>query len=103
VTCPGILGPIETRQVSTQTSHATPNESFTFGFFINVDIGSLTGTLIAGHDYRFFHDFGIVSSPTAPVSGATASGFTSLHLSVIPEPSTALLLGLGLFGLGARR
>jgi hypothetical protein len=44
---------------SLQESNSTLNESFTLGLVegdsLNTDTGSLTGTLIAGHDYAFFY------------------------------------------------
>ena len=36
-------------------------------------------------------------------SGAAGSGLDSAVFAFVPEPSTALLVGLGLIGLGARR
>jgi hypothetical protein len=90
-------------------SNSTPNESFVLGVaggdFSNNVYGPLTGTLVAGHVYEWGFNAVIctfcraVSNPSA--TGATASGFVSL--SFVPEPSTALLMGLGLAGLAIRR
>ena len=90
-----------------QQSRATPNESFTLGGtggdFSNSTFGSLTGTLIAGHDYEFNYYVMIHTSSTASPSGATASGNLSLSFSAIPEPSTGLLMVLGLVALAVSR
>ena len=36
-------------------------------------------------------------------AGTNPSGFTEAWIAVIPEPSTALLMGLGLVALGVKR
>jgi hypothetical protein len=90
---------------SYQQSQSTPNESFTLGLlggdFSNQMVGSLTGTLIAGHDYRWTYQSLVQAYPSASTSGATGSGSFALTF-VVPEPSTALLLGGGLLGLAVR-
>jgi hypothetical protein len=92
---------------STQQSRSTPDESFTLGLTeadyapLNSFSGSLTGTLVAGHDYRFHYFAMLLANPSSSTTAATASG--SVSLTFIPEPSTALLLALGIVGLAARR
>jgi hypothetical protein len=92
---------------SLQESRATPNESFTLGFtegdFENENTGSLTGTLLAGHQYAWFHAAYLVASPTASTSSASGSGNFALTFAAIPEPNTGLLVGLGLVALTASR
>jgi hypothetical protein len=99
---------------SIQISAATPNESFTLGQtegdYINTDIGSLTGTLIAGRNYRFYYVADIYAYPSASTSGATASGCISLSFGqgtgcsparAVPEPTGSVLFCLGLATLMA--
>ena len=62
-------------------------------------LGSLTGTLIAGHEYRMGYLAVIQALSTASASNATATGSIFLGFTTVPEPSTALLLSLGLVGL----
>ena len=72
---------------SAQDSESTPNESFTLGStagdFFNRRTGSLTGTLIAGHDYQF--DYGAALAAPEATSAASATGF--VFLSFVPEPA----------------
>lgn len=90
---------------SYQLSEVTTNESFilggTGGDENNLLVGSLTGELIAGHQYLYAYNAILRSLPDT-TQGATASGGHSLGFTSIPEPSTALLLGVGLLGLAAR-
>ena len=65
--------------------------------------GSLTGTLVAGHDYKSHYSVYVHAYPSGSSSGATGVGSLSLAFSVIPEPSTALLFGGGLLALGFKR
>jgi hypothetical protein len=87
--------------VSGQNSRSTPNESFEVGGsggdFDNEDTGSLTGTLLAGRHYEFSVAASISAFPPPTEQAGTASG--QVTLSFIPEPSTALLLGVGLVGV----
>jgi len=89
--------------VNSQVSVGTPSESFTLGQVggdsSNSLSGSLSGSLIAGHNYRFN-----VQSQKANLGAsgiASASGFASL--TFIPEPDTGLLVMAGLFGLAYRQ
>lgn len=91
---------------SRQLSESTVNESFALGGSggdsLNENTGSLSGTLIAGHDYELFYD-GFVSALSSPASSATASGTFTLQL---PEPKHSLLSLISLMviaGLAARR
>jgi hypothetical protein len=90
---------------NTQHSDATPNETFTLGLAegdaANGLAGSLTGTLIAGHEYRLQVTNYMQAVPSASPSGASASGYT--RLSFVPEPATALLLLSGALAITARR
>jgi len=92
---------------STQGSLSTPNESFTLGETggddSNTSIGSLTGMLIAGHDYAYFYSALIAQLSPLPFSDATASGSVSLSFTPIPEPGPGLLLALGLVGIAVIR
>ncbi len=90
---------------SNQESLITPNENFVLGEAggdqENQLVGSITGTLIAGHEYRLGVHSYLFAEPGAPIADATASGYFSL--AFVPEPSVALLCGLGLAGLVAHR
>lgn len=91
--------------LSEQRSNFTPNEMFTLGLQEGDDtnslIGSLAGLLIPGHIYLLRMSAqiagGFLPSPTSP---ATAMG--TLKFAFVPEPSTALLVALGLAGLSWR-
>lgn len=69
---------------SHQTSNSTPNETLTLGEsggdFSNTNIGSLSGTLIAGHEYEFHNNALIVARDVPSSTGATASGAVSFML-----------------------
>ncbi len=95
--------------VSVQESRSSSNVDLVLGAsqgdHDNVRIGDLAGTLTSGRRYRFSYFTRLSSQP--PFDGfdgdASASGFVSLDLSEIPEPSTATLIGVGLVALGLRR
>lgn len=96
----------ETHLISRQESRSTVDESFTVGLsegdFRNERIGSLTGTLVADHDYFLRVTSLLNVFPIANATGgATASG--SVSLTFVPEPSSASLIVLGLVALAVRR
>jgi hypothetical protein len=80
----------------------------TTGSYNNLLIGSLTGNLIAGHNYWWYTEAVTQARPTAD-SGATATGSARLligDLNAIPTPEPASLAiwgGLGCMGLLAAR
>ena len=86
-----------------QESSSTPGQSFTLGQvggdFDNFLTSSLAGTLIAGHQYVFRFDQYIYSSTADATTSAHAIGY--VNLALVPEPTTAALLGLGLTGVAA--
>lgn len=93
---------------SRQSSDSTLHESFSLGGVAgdleNIKEGSLIGTLMSGHSYRFHYLMfvrGINSGGVA--SPVTATGAISLAFSPIPELGTALLVSLGLIGMAANR
>jgi hypothetical protein len=85
-------------------SRYTPNESFTLGQYggdtVYNEYGALSGTLVAGHQYRFLVDAGIRGLREETPSRADATGLTSLIF--VPEPSTGLLVIAGLLGFAIR-
>jgi hypothetical protein len=88
----------------TQASDQTPNESFILGNQEGDDYnfltGSLTGTLSAGHRYVFYYDAWMEQNTPLSSSFATATGY--VQLTIVPEPSTAILVGLGLASFATR-
>lgn len=80
-------------------SLATPNQAYVVGDPLpsgatGAASGSLTGTLLPGHDYTFAYDANLFQSPGNPAS-ATANGFVNLQIQAIPEPGTFLMTLLG--------
>jgi hypothetical protein len=74
----------------------------------NSIFGSLNGTLVAGHSYRWFFSIYTYAQPDAD-SGATATGFLKLTIGesenvATPEPASLVIwAGLGVAGLVAAR
>ncbi|MEM0926495.1 MAG: PEP-CTERM sorting domain-containing protein [Planctomycetota bacterium] len=72
--------------------------------------GSLTGNLVAGHQYQWYSYSLIHAYPDAD-DGATATGFVTLSLgdggpnagSVVPEPTSLAMFAIGGLGMIARR
>jgi hypothetical protein len=89
---------------SYQASHSTPNSTFTLGRqdgdLGNVLSGAISGTLLPGHLYRFVYFSRILDEPATSLQSASATGFYSLL--IVPEPSTAMLVYLGLIGMTLR-
>lgn len=94
-----------------QRSTATLDESFTLagggGDFDNDTFGSLTGSLIANHQYELFFNATILRPNAGGDNGASSTGNLNLTIAPVPEPSAFVLTGFGLlllagFGLWRR-
>jgi hypothetical protein len=82
---------------STQISFSLTNTSGTWASDADVLTGNGSGYRAAAHIY-------VTSYPAYAAAGALATGFaTEGSGTVVPEPTTMLLLGLGLAGVGAAR
>jgi VPDSG-CTERM motif len=97
---------------SYQYSQSTLNESFVLGGLGgdvgNGFLGSLTGSLIGGHQYQWYYNAVNEAYPDSD-GGATATGFVRLDIgggapSTVPDSGTTFaLLGLGVFSLASYR
>ena len=88
--------------VGEQDSDSTADISFELGGMPGDDndslFGSTTGILLPGYEYELEWWYDLAWGGD---TGASAEGF--FRMTLIPEPSTALLLGSGLVALAARR
>ena len=90
---------------SRQESFNTPAETFILGGSgddtNNILVGSPTGTLIAARKYDL--DIGIFISAERPAATTIAhgTGYVTMSLVPVPEPSTGLLRGAGIVALAA--
>ena len=83
------------------------------GDFSNTTQGSLTGTLLAGHQYEFYFedfiqafpqtDFGATATGCITLSIGGATGGGACGVAAVPEPGSLALAGLALAGLGLAR
>jgi hypothetical protein len=90
----GALGSNSTADISLELGGMPVDEN-------DILFGSTTGTLLPGYEYELQWDYAVYHTDNTAATGATAEGF--FRLTLIPEPSTALLLGLGLAVLAAGR
>jgi hypothetical protein len=84
---------------SNQVSYNTANVHYVLGGTggeTNSAFGSLTGNLIAGHNYEFAFESAI-QVVTGPNLGASALGNITLTIGFVPEPSTLVLCLAAIF------
>lgn len=73
------------------------------GDHVSIASGSLTGSLVLGHEYEWYFNTYIPRSLEGNEGGAVGSGFRTLTIasdvSAVPEPLSLTLFGLGGLGL----
>lgn len=72
----------------------TPNPAFDVASPHFSDLGSRTGTLLPGHEYRLQFNYQTYALDALTPSGAPGLGAGPLTLSFVPEPALPLLAGL---------
>jgi hypothetical protein len=86
------------------SSRQVAGETFTLGAsggnIFDDEEGSLTGTLLAGHQYILVLQSHLLSNLTSQAAGSATGSVT---LTFVPEPATASLVALGLVAFAARR
>lgn len=94
--------------LSEQFSRETANESYVLGGnggdWGNSLAGSLTGNLIAGHNYKWHSLASIVAYTVTGDGGASAEGDITLKIgsggtTTVPEPSSLAMWGIGALGM----
>ena len=85
-------------------SQNSANASFILGVIGDGDfgdsiIGSLTGNLVAGHNYQFIMSAYIQANVNNTTAAASASGEVNLNIGAVPIPAAIWLFGSGLLGL----
>jgi hypothetical protein len=73
------------------------------GTAFNLLIGSMTGSLMPGVVYELDYMTDVTRAQMGFGGRTSLWGDLNMTLTSVPEPSTAILLGLGLLGLGLRR
>ena len=88
-------------------SRSTANESFILGDVgdgdhSNINVGKLTGNLIAGHSYTLFYQSWIQALDADDLEtevSAIANSNVTLNISAVPVPASVFLFSSGLLGL----
>ncbi len=94
------------RQISFNVAGVNFTVGGSDGTLLNENVGSPSGSLSAGTQYRYRYQWTLIDRSSSPASPMTGSGDLTLQLlpdRKIPEPSTFALLGLGLIAIVARR